>query len=92
MNLDHHVYGALASALIQLVEAAGHGRIAFVLEGGYDLYALSDSVRAVGSALLGTSIELPQGKLHERERAAIDETCRRLAPHWKFLQRTLRRP
>jgi acetoin utilization deacetylase AcuC-like enzyme len=82
MNLDHQSYGALASSLIDLVDELGHGRIGFVLEGGYDLYALADSVRDVTAAALGTRTELPEGKLHERERDAIELSRRLLSPHW----------
>jgi len=82
MNLDRHTYGALASSLLELVDALGHGRIGFVLEGGYDLYALSDSVQEVAAAVLGARTELPQGRLHAREREAIDHTRVQLAPHW----------
>jgi acetoin utilization deacetylase AcuC-like enzyme len=84
MNLDQQSYGAMASSLIDLSDELGHGRIGFVLEGGYDLYALSDSVREVAAAAAGKRIELPQGKLHERERAAIEETRHYLAPHWQL--------
>ena len=84
MNLDNQTYAALASSLIDLADELGHGRIGFVLEGGYDLYALSDSVRAVTQASFGQRTELPSGKLHERERHAIEQTRHYLAPHWKL--------
>ena len=84
MNLDHQTYSAMATSLIDLAGELGHGRIGFVLEGGYDLYALSDSVRAVASASCGLRTELPLGKLHDHERAAIDETRHYLAPHWQL--------
>jgi acetoin utilization deacetylase AcuC-like enzyme len=84
MNLDHQSYGALASSLIGLVAELGHGRIGFVLEGGYDLYALHDSVRDVTAAALGTQIELPLGKLHDREREALEQTRHYLSSHWQF--------
>jgi acetoin utilization deacetylase AcuC-like enzyme len=84
MNLDRQTYGALASSLIDLVDSLGHGRIGFVLEGGYDLYALSDSVQEVARALLGTRTELPFGRLHARERQAIEYTRKQLAPHWQL--------
>lgn len=84
MNLDCHTYSAMAAALIELANELGHGRVGFVLEGGYDLYALSDSVRAVASASRGLRTELPLGKLHDRERAALDEVRHYLAPHWQF--------
>ena len=44
MQLDNESYGAMASALIAAAERSAAGRIAFLLEGGYDLYALRDSV------------------------------------------------
>ena len=84
MNLDRQTYGALASSLLDLVDTLGHGRIGFVLEGGYDLYALSDSVQEVAGALLGARTELPLGRLHSREREAIARTCEQLAPHWEL--------
>ena len=55
MALDSASYQAMASALIASVERAGHGRIAFLLEGGYDLRALEQSVQLVGRALAGDS-------------------------------------
>jgi acetoin utilization deacetylase AcuC-like enzyme len=82
MNLDHECYGAFASALLDVVDELGHGRIAFVLEGGYDLYALSDSMRQVSAAITGTRLPLPEGKLKARERAAIDATRCALSAHW----------
>jgi len=85
MNLSSATYGALASALLDLVDAQGHGRIGFVLEGGYDLYALADSVRDVGRALLGERTALPVGRLHGREREAIDATRKQLVPFWPSL-------
>jgi acetoin utilization deacetylase AcuC-like enzyme len=84
MNLDHQTYSAMATSLIDLADALGHGRIGFVLEGGYDLYALSDSVRAVASASRGLRTELPLGKLHDHERAALDQTRHFLSPHWQL--------
>jgi acetoin utilization deacetylase AcuC-like enzyme len=84
MNLDHQTYSAMATALIELSDELGHGRIGFVLEGGYDLYALSDSVRAVAAATFGQRTELPLGKLHERERAAIAEARHFLTGHWQL--------
>jgi acetoin utilization deacetylase AcuC-like enzyme len=87
MNLSSESYGALASSLIDLVEGPGpaQGRIGFLLEGGYDLYALSDSVNQVSKALLGTRIELPYGKLKGHEQSALDATRAQLAPFWHFV-------
>lgn len=87
MQLDHQTFGALTSALLELVDRKDHpasGRIGFVLEGGYDLYALCDSVRAVAAALQGESLALPDGKLHAHERDALEATRHALAAHWSL--------
>jgi len=88
MNLDTYTYGALANTLLDVVDAPGahaQGRIAFVLEGGYDLYALQDSMREVGRALTGTHNELPQGRLRADEHAIIELAYKLLSAHWPLL-------
>ena len=82
MNLTSDTYAALASSLLDLVDRQGHGRIGFVLEGGYDLYALADSVYQVGRAIAGARTSLPEGKLRTVERAAIDAARSQLRAHW----------
>ncbi|MGD8860718.1 MAG: histone deacetylase [Myxococcales bacterium] len=62
MNLDADSYRAMASALIAQADAAGHGRVGFLLEGGYDLQGLEQSVRGVGRALMGDRLELPESR------------------------------
>lgn len=47
MNLTENGFAAMAVALLELSETFGSGRIAFLLEGGYDLSALKDSVAGV---------------------------------------------
>jgi acetoin utilization deacetylase AcuC-like enzyme len=84
MNLDHQTYGALAGALIDLADRQSHGRIAFVLEGGYDLPALRDSVASVAAALGGKRTALPEGKLVSRARSALSATQHELAAYWPF--------
>jgi acetoin utilization deacetylase AcuC-like enzyme len=84
MNLDQTSYAALASALLEIVDAEGHGRIAFILEGGYDLGALSESMRAVGQTLGGARTELPSGTLRAGQRTAIEASRRELAKYWQL--------
>ena len=84
MQLSTACYGAMTSALVELVDELGHGRIAFLLEGGYDLAALEDSVGQLGRALLGARTELAQGKLRDVERQAIEATKRALAARWQL--------
>ena len=84
MQLSTACYGAMTSALLELADSLGHGRIAFFLEGGYDLQALEASMAQLGLGLGGAKCDLPQGKLREIERAAIDATKRALAVHWRL--------
>ncbi|HEX4351791.1 MAG TPA: histone deacetylase [Polyangiales bacterium] len=87
MNLSSDTYGAMASALIDLVDGPGpaEGRIGFLLEGGYDLHALNDSVQHVAQAMLGKKTELARGKLSAAELAAVEATRKQLAPFWHFV-------
>jgi acetoin utilization deacetylase AcuC-like enzyme len=47
MNVTEAGFGAMASRLMNLAEKYAGGKIAFLLEGGYDLAALKNSVGAV---------------------------------------------
>jgi len=47
MNVTEQGFASMASLLVQLAERHAEGRIAFLLEGGYDLQALKNSVAAV---------------------------------------------
>jgi acetoin utilization deacetylase AcuC-like enzyme len=84
MHLSSTCYGAMAGALLDEVDALGHGRIGFLLEGGYDLQALEASVAQVGASAQGRRTELAHGRLRPQERAAIDATIRALSPHWRL--------
>ena len=53
MQLSATGYGCLASTLKQMADEVCNGRLAFTLEGGYDLQALAHSIAAVLEALLG---------------------------------------
>ena len=47
MNVTEAGFGAMAAKLMALAEKHAGGKIAFLLEGGYDLAALKGSVVAV---------------------------------------------
>ncbi len=79
MHLDAPTYGAMTSALVALAEELGHGRIGLVLEGGYDLNGLEDSVAASARALLGEPTPLPEGRPSAAASAAIEQTVQALA-------------
>jgi acetoin utilization deacetylase AcuC-like enzyme len=74
MALDAASYGAMTSSLVRQAEAAGHGRVGVVLEGGYDLSALEQSAEAVTRALAGHERELPSGSLSASEAEALERT------------------
>ena len=81
MELDAATYGAMASALVELAESQAEeaganpaGRVAFVLEGGYDLDALEASVEATVRAALGERSALPEGRISDGARSAIEHT------------------
>lgn len=80
LELSSEAYGAMASALVAEAEALGHGRVAFVLEGGYDLAAIEASVAATARAASGARTDLPAGRIPDAAREAIDATLSALAP------------
>jgi acetoin utilization deacetylase AcuC-like enzyme len=84
MELDAASFGAMTSALVAHAERVGHGRVGVLLEGGYDLIALEDSVRAVAHALSNEAIELPTEPASSRARDAIESTRSALTPYWTF--------
>lgn len=74
MELSSAAYGAMASALVREAESLGHGRVAFLLEGGYSLPALEASVASTVRAALGERSALPEGPIDAAARDAIDAT------------------
>jgi len=84
MQLDAATYAAMTSALVEHTERSGHGRIALLLEGGYDLAALRESVAASARALLGHRVALSEDAPSAGGRAAVERTRRALEPYWKL--------
>ncbi|HEX9442581.1 MAG TPA: histone deacetylase [Candidatus Binatia bacterium] len=74
MNVTESGFGALAAMLLRLAEKHAGGRIAFLLEGGYDLAALKNSVAAVLQAMR----ERPGVDLSEAGGAAIEPLVRQI--------------
>ena len=86
MQVSTACYGAMASALLDTVDALGHGRVGFMLEGGYDLQALEASMAQLGACARGERVQLGHGRLRPQERAAIDATIAALSPYWSCLE------
>jgi acetoin utilization deacetylase AcuC-like enzyme len=75
MELSEAAYAGMTTALVDAADALGHGRVGFVLEGGYDLVALEVSVAATVRAAVGaTRTELPTGRIPEAALEAIERT------------------
>ena len=75
LELEAESFGAMTTALVDL---CGETRsLGLVLEGGYDLHALEDSVAACAWALRGERrVELPEGTVPQGARDAIERTLR----------------
>ena len=83
MNVTEEGFGAMARLLLALANRFADGRIAFLLEGGYDLAGLRDSVAAVLAAMK-TQAPLPAGHLPLAE-SRIEPVIRRiLQVHEKY--------
>ena len=83
MNVTEEGFGAMAGLLLALANRFAGGRIAFLLEGGYDLAGLRDSVAAVLAAMQ-TQVPPPAGHLPLAE-SRIEPVIRRiLQVHEKY--------
>ncbi len=85
MRLDDASYQAMASSIVGAARRLGHGRVGFVLEGGYDLAALESSVAATARAALGEHLDLSDERPTGAAITAVEHTARALAPHWPGL-------
>ncbi len=69
LRLSAGVYGELIASLVKLADSHCDGRIALVLEGGYDLDAAAACSQAVVAALLGQPWDDPLGPSPIAERS-----------------------
>jgi acetoin utilization deacetylase AcuC-like enzyme len=74
----------MTSAVVELAEALGHGRVGLVLEGGYDLVALRESVESSVRALCGARSALPEGRPDPGGIPALQASIRALSSHWEL--------
>jgi acetoin utilization deacetylase AcuC-like enzyme len=65
MNVTERGFAAMTSALVELAERTCGGKLALLLEGGYDLAALAASVRASLEVLTGRREDFPLGATSE---------------------------
>jgi acetoin utilization deacetylase AcuC-like enzyme len=89
MRLTTDAFAAMTLELRQVAEECCGGRIVAVTEGGYDLPALADSLRAVVGALAADPSDAAPWPAHDafppvRGRAAVAAARAALAPFWRL--------
>jgi acetoin utilization deacetylase AcuC-like enzyme len=87
MRLTSPAFGAMTTELRRVAEECCDGRIASIVEGGYDLRALAESIREAIDALAGSSgpARWPQASAPSgRGRVSVNAARKALAARWKF--------
>ena len=82
MEVSADAYGAMTSALVAEADAIGHGRVGFVLEGGYDLAALEASVAMTARAAVGARLDLPDAAIRGPGADAIERALTAVSAAW----------
>jgi acetoin utilization deacetylase AcuC-like enzyme len=72
MQLGEGGYGWMCAALAEVAAESAGGRLGLVLEGGYDLTAIEESVEASILGATGRPMAAPSGEVGERHRAAVE--------------------
>ncbi len=72
MALTEVGYGWMATALGAVADATAGSRVGILLEGGYDLTALEQSVAATLRGTLGWPVPTPWGEVSDHHREAIE--------------------
>lgn len=83
MNLETSSFGRFAAALADLAHEMGTPPLALLLEGGYDLGALTDSVAATMSGVEGPT---PLTHEYTGDSESVEDVRRALAPFWASLR------
>ena len=84
MRLTAPFFGRLTAAIVKVAEECCQGRVVAVTEGGYDLAALAESLRATIGALDGeTSFAPPTGPT-PRGDATIEAVTPHLSKYWQL--------
>jgi acetoin utilization deacetylase AcuC-like enzyme len=87
MKLDASDYGWMTAALARIADKSAGGKLALLLEGGYDLPALeaslSEALAALAGEATGSTEPLRPASVHEAE---IQRTRKALRDHWPVLR------
>jgi len=82
MHVTERGFAAMTTALRGIADSHARGRLVLLLEGGYHLRGLADSVHACLEVLVGRGEEFPDGAL--RALPAIRASRAALARHWRL--------
>ncbi|AKF83354.1 histone deacetylase [Myxococcus fulvus 124B02] len=85
MDVTERGFAAMCSSLRSLAEQVCDGKLVLLLEGGYSLEGLSQSVHACVEVLAGRSDSFPTGNTHTDARDALRESRQALKPYWSAL-------
>jgi acetoin utilization deacetylase AcuC-like enzyme len=81
LQLSSNAYGWLANFVLSQAKKLCRGKAVFLLEGGYDLRAISESVVNVVRAMRGQKFQPPAGKDGPK---VIEDVKRELSNKWKL--------
>jgi acetoin utilization deacetylase AcuC-like enzyme len=82
MLISERGFAAMCSAMKSLAESACEGRLVLLLEGGYSLEGLSQSVHACVEVLAGRRDSFPTGETTSDARQALARSREALKPYW----------
>jgi len=85
MLITERGFAAMCSAVKSLAESACEGRLVLLLEGGYSLEGLSQSVHACVEVLAGRRDSFPTGEMTSDARHALARSREALKPYWPVL-------
>jgi acetoin utilization deacetylase AcuC-like enzyme len=82
MRLTERGFAAMCTAARALAEETCGGKLVLLLEGGYSLEGLSESVHACVEVLAGRTDSFPTGPVNADARAAVAASRAALKPYW----------
>ncbi len=85
MMLSERGFAAMCSAMKSLAESVCGGKLVLLLEGGYSLEGLSQSVHACVEVLAGRGDSFPTGETTSDALQALAQSREALKPYWSML-------
>ncbi|MCP3101193.1 histone deacetylase [Myxococcus sp. K15C18031901] len=85
MDVTERGFAAMCASLRALAERVCDGKLVLLLEGGYSLEGLSQSVHACVEVLAGRGDSFPAGDVHTDAREALAAGRQALKPYWSAL-------